>query len=98
MTFSLRGGSRSWLTGAIGVLLVAAATPAAAQAPNAEQACTPDVMRLCSEFIPNPDPIVRCLRAKRAQLSPACHTALAPKGATKAAPKAKKKKKKSRSS
>ena len=96
MTFSLGGGSRSWLAGAIGFLFVATATPAAAQAPNAEQLCTPDVMRLCSEFIPNPDPIVRCLKAKRAQLSPGCRGALTPQGAT--TTKAKKRKKKSRRS
>ena len=94
MTFSFVGCSRSLLCGAIGFLFVATVTPVAAQAPNAEQACTPDVMRLCSEFIPNPDPIVRCLKAKRAQLSPGCHAALTPKGAT--TTKAKKRKKKSR--
>ena len=33
-------------------------------------------MRLCNEFIPNPGPIVRCLKAKRRQLSPGCHAAL----------------------
>ena len=92
MTFSLGGGARSLLCGAIGFLFVATATPVAAQAPNAEQLCTPDVMRLCSEFIPNPDPIVRCLKAKRAQLSPGCRTALTPKDGV----KAKKRKKKSR--
>jgi hypothetical protein len=43
---------------------------------DAEQLCTPDVMRLCNEFIPNPAPIVRCLKAKRRQLSPGCHAAL----------------------
>jgi hypothetical protein len=95
MTFLLGGGSRSLLCGAVGFLFVATVTPVAAQPPNAEQLCTPDVMRLCSEFIPNPDPIVRCLKAKRAQLSPGCHAALSPKGAT-TSTKAKKRKKKSR--
>jgi hypothetical protein len=55
------------------------ATPVAAQ-PNraeAEQLCTPDVMRLCNEFIPDPNRIVRCLKAKRRQLSPGCHAVLA---------------------
>jgi hypothetical protein len=41
-----------------------------------EQACTPDVFRLCNAYIPNQSSIVRCLRAKRFQLSPACRTAL----------------------
>jgi hypothetical protein len=93
MAFSFAGGPRSLLCGAVGFLFFATVTPVAAQAPNAEQACTPDVMRLCSEFIPNPDPIVRCLKAKRAQLSPGCRTALQPQGAT---TKVKKRKKKSR--
>src|SRR6266576_3110236 len=38
-------------------------------------ACTPDVLRLCSEFIPNADEITICLREKNAELSDACRTA-----------------------
>ena len=38
-------------------------------------ACTPDVFRLCSAFIPNPDEITACLREKNAELSDACRTA-----------------------
>jgi hypothetical protein len=37
-------------------------------------ACTPDVLRLCSAFIPNADEITICLREKNAQLSDACRT------------------------
>jgi hypothetical protein len=37
-------------------------------------ACTPDVLRLCSEFIPNADQITICLREKNAELSDACRT------------------------
>jgi hypothetical protein len=37
-------------------------------------ACTPDVLRLCSEFIPNADEITICLREKNAELSDACRT------------------------
>jgi hypothetical protein len=56
---------------------VAAGTrPAAAQASDAADRCTPDVMRLCSEFIPEADRIVACLKAKRRQLSPSCLGAL----------------------
>ena len=49
-----------------------------------QEACTPDVFRLCGDFIPNEAPILACLQAKHAQLSPACepvifpHTADAP--------------------
>jgi hypothetical protein len=38
-------------------------------------ACTPDVLRLCSAFIPNVDEITTCLREKNAELSDACRTA-----------------------
>src|SRR5712671_2758902 len=37
--------------------------------------CTPDVLRLCSAFIPNADDITTCLREKNAELSDACRTA-----------------------
>lgn len=57
-------------------LAVFANTPAAAQSPDAADRCTPDVMRLCSEFVPDPDRIVVCLKAKRRQLSPSCLSAL----------------------
>ena len=45
-----------------------------------QMACTPDVMRLCSEFVPDADRIVVCLKAKRRQLSPSCLGALQPAG------------------
>jgi hypothetical protein len=38
-------------------------------------ACTPDVFRLCSAFIPNADEITTCLKEKNAELSDACRTA-----------------------
>ena len=39
-------------------------------------ACTPDVFRLCSAFIPDTDQITTCLRQKNAELSDACRTAM----------------------
>ena len=51
---------------------------AAAQAADAEARCTGDVMRLCSEFVPDADSIVLCLKAKRSQLEPSCLGALLP--------------------
>jgi hypothetical protein len=39
---------------------------------DAQSACTPDVFRLCQQFIPNRGPIVACLIRYRAYLSPAC--------------------------
>jgi hypothetical protein len=41
-------------------------------AQDAQSACTPDVFRLCSQFIPNRGPIVACLTRSRALLSPEC--------------------------
>ena len=65
------------MAGMLAVLAVVSETrPAAAQSPDAAQLCTPDVMRLCNEFIPDADRIVVCLKAKRRQLSPGCLGAL----------------------
>ena len=61
-------------------IAVFSSAPAAAQAPDAAERCTPDVMRLCSEFVPDPDRIVACLKAKRRQLTPSCLGALTAKG------------------
>jgi hypothetical protein len=56
-------------------LLCAAVSPAACFSQGTlEQrlACTPDVFRLCSAFIPNADEITTCLRERNAELSNAC--------------------------
>jgi hypothetical protein len=68
---------RPLLPAAAGLLLALACgslapAPAAAQGINAEQACTPDVFRLCSEHIPDRVRITACLHAKRRALGPAC--------------------------
>jgi hypothetical protein len=44
---------------------------------NVEQACTPDAMRLCSEFVPDRAKITACMKAKRAQISKECRLAMA---------------------
>ena len=84
MKKSLSIQSRSLLcavAGVLTILIVAAGTkPAAAQASDAADRCTPDVMRLCNEFIPDADRIVGCLKAKRRQLTPSCLSALTSKG------------------
>ena len=64
---------------AVGLLVTAGVTPASAQAANAADLCTPDVMRLCNDFIPDADRIVVCLKIKRRQLSAECLGALSPK-------------------
>src|SRR6187431_920701 len=64
-------GDGSRLLFGIGVALLAMsfvagyAKPAGAQSADAEARCTGDVMRLCSEFVPDADSIVVCLKAKR---------------------------------
>jgi hypothetical protein len=64
----------SLLAAISGIALAALAQPGAGHAytPEQEQACTPDAMRLCSEFIPNVDAITACMVQKKAQLSPQC--------------------------
>jgi hypothetical protein len=65
--------------GLAGAVLMSGLTKASAQATTAEQACTPDVMRLCNEFIPNRGRIAACLRSKRHQLSPECSAVMSSK-------------------
>ncbi|MBX9828531.1 MAG: hypothetical protein K2Y27_26515 [Xanthobacteraceae bacterium] len=89
-TWNLSGAFLGAAAGALAILFVAGSTPAAAQASDAAERCTPDVMRLCSEFVPDADRIVKCLKVKRRQLSPSCASALQPKGGSKSASKGKK--------
>jgi hypothetical protein len=47
---------------------------ALAQSTMAQQdACRPDVLRLCGSYIPDAGQIVACLRGNEARLSEACH-------------------------
>lgn len=39
-------------------------------------ACTADVFRLCNSEIPNVGRVIACMKAKRADLSPACRLVL----------------------
>lgn len=41
--------------------------------PEQQEACEPDVIRLCSNFVPDVDRIVACLTYNEPNLSPACH-------------------------
>ena len=63
---------------ALGLMLLATPTPGSAQSSNAEQLCTPDAMRLCSEFVPDVGRITACMQRKRRQLSPACAAVFKP--------------------
>jgi hypothetical protein len=80
----MRSSFTSVLCLAAGLVLGASAALAQAYDPDrmsmppnqadqkAREACTPDVMRLCNDYIPNVPEIVACLKAQRANLSPAC--------------------------
>lgn len=65
---------KSVLAAIVGVALAALVQPGAglAYTPEQQQACTPDAMRLCGEFVPNVDAITACMIQKKAQLSPQC--------------------------
>lgn len=65
-----------WLALSAGLFL-GGLSAASAQSQEATQACTPDAMRLCSEFIPDREKVRACMLRKRAQLSEACRTAMA---------------------
>ena len=57
------------------LILVGAAGVAAAQAPDVQQACTPDAMRLCGQFIPDRAKVEACMNVHRRQWSPECRAA-----------------------
>jgi hypothetical protein len=58
---------------------VTAGLPAAAEEQGMEQArqvCTPDVFKLCTAFIPDPNRITVCLQQNISNLSPACRVVM----------------------
>jgi hypothetical protein len=59
----------------VGVVAYFAATPGFTEQ-TGEQACAPDVMRLCREFVPDHARIAACLLKNSRHLSPACHTVM----------------------
>jgi hypothetical protein len=69
---------RSSLQWCVALTLLSATTSPSFSQGTLEQrmACTPDVFRLCSAFIPNADEITICLREKNVELSDACRAAL----------------------
>jgi hypothetical protein len=56
------------------ILTIGAPLAAFAQSHSQEDeaACTPDVMRLCQEFVPNRKQIISCMVTKKKDLSPEC--------------------------
>ena len=61
----------------IGIGAMGMGGAAAQGSPEARQACTPDAMRLCSEFTSDVSLTTKCMMAKRAQWSPECRAAMA---------------------
>jgi hypothetical protein len=61
----------------LGLALMVAATPAAAQGtPEQRAACEQDAYRFCSQYIPDENRTASCLRRYRVALSPACRRML----------------------
>ena len=61
-------------------ILVGGINAAKAQSEEVRQACTPDAMRLCQEFIPDVAKITRCMMSKRSQISAPCLAAMRSQG------------------
>jgi hypothetical protein len=49
---------------------------------DARRACTPDVFRLCGQYIPNREQIVACLHNNRRNLNPDCRAVFSRSGRT----------------
>jgi hypothetical protein len=65
----------------VGALLIGLQAAAAQdRMAEARQACTPDAMRLCSEFVPDANRVRACMMSKRSQLSQPCRVAMARMG------------------
>ena len=74
------------VAGLIAFAIVACVQPAFAQGTEQErEACTPDAMRLCGQFIPDADRIETCLRSAGPRLSPACYAVFNPPNPPRAA-------------
>jgi len=63
-----------------GAVIVGGSVAANAQSEEVKQACTPDAMRLCQQFIPDRAKITRCMMSKRSQISAPCRAAMRAEG------------------
>src|SRR3954471_4980102 len=81
-----------WLGAALAIAFSSIGhSPAFAQGtPEQQEACKPDVFRLCGNFIPNVEPIIACLKANEPSLSPPCREVMFPYVPEPPKPKAKK--------
>jgi hypothetical protein len=74
-TYARRARGAAVYAGILVGILAGSACTANAQyrgTPEQQQACTPDVMRLCNEDVPDVQKIVACMKRNRANLSQAC--------------------------
>jgi len=60
----------------VGIVLGSLGAASAQGSESARDACTPDAMRLCNEFIPDEARVRACMLRKRSQLSEACRLAM----------------------
>lgn len=65
-----------WLIVPASLLLAGPSRAVDQGSPQQRQACAPDAMKLCSDFIPDIPKITVCMKAKRAELSEACRRAM----------------------
>ncbi len=65
-----------WLALPVGLIIGSINSAGAQDSDAVRQACTPDAMRLCSEFIPDAEKVKTCMIRKRGELSEACRTAI----------------------
>src|SRR3954451_6508653 len=79
-----------YLGAALFMILSPAGQALAQGTPEQQEACKPDVFRLCGNFIPNVEPIIACLKANEPSLSPPCHEVMYPYVPEPPKPKAKK--------
>ena len=78
-----------YLTAAITMSIMGQNQALAQGTPEQQEACKPDVFRLCGNFIPDVDRIVACLKYNEPNLSPACHDVMFPAVVEEPRPKAK---------
>ena len=63
-----------------GSIFIGGVVAANAQSEALQQACTPDAMRLCQQFIPDRAKITHCMMSKRSQISAPCLSAMRAEG------------------
>ena len=72
MNTKCRWGFRCGLVLAAALLAFAGRGAAFAYTQEQQQACTPDAMRLCGNYVPDVERITACMIERKSQLSPEC--------------------------